>query len=130
MKRKRGWLLFRVACLVFLLGTVLLAIPAQAQSRAYVTISGQDSVWVIDTRTNTLVTFISVGASPTGVAITPDGTRAYVANDSFSGSVSVIDTTSNTVVATIAVGGYPGGIAITPDGTRAYVTNSYSNSSR
>ncbi len=37
-----------------------------------------------------------------GVAITPDGTRAYVANSN-SSSVSVIQTSSNTVVATISV---------------------------
>jgi len=52
------------------------------------------------------------------VAITPDGTRAYVTNPD-SNSVSVIDTATNSVVATIAVGGF--GVAITPDGTRAYV---------
>ena len=52
------------------------------------------------------------------MAITPDGTRAYVTNPD-SNSVSVIDTATNSVVATIAVGGF--GVAITPDGTRAYV---------
>ena len=41
---------------------------------------------------------------PWGVAITPDGAFAYVAN-SDSGTVSVIETASNTVVATVDLGG-------------------------
>jgi uncharacterized repeat protein (TIGR01451 family) len=68
---------------------------------------------VIDTSTNTVVATIPVGAVPQGIAITPDGTRAYVANIN-SNNVSVIDTSTNTVVATIPVGVNPVGVAITP----------------
>jgi YVTN family beta-propeller protein len=60
------------------------------------------------------------------VAITPDGTRAYVANVE-DNTVSVIDTATNTVVVTIPGIGTPRGVAITPDGTRAYVTNLHNN---
>jgi DNA-binding beta-propeller fold protein YncE len=42
-------------------------------------------------------TTISVGNFPVGIAITPDGKSAYVANEQ-SASVSVIDTRSNEVV--------------------------------
>ena len=71
-----------------------------------------------------MVATISLGTNqnPFGVAITPDGTRAYVTIN-FPNVVSVIDTATNTVVATIPVGVGPNGAAITPDGTRAYVTN-------
>ncbi|WP_153018047.1 hypothetical protein [Saccharococcus caldoxylosilyticus] len=50
------------------------------------------------------------------VAITPDGTRAYVAN--VGNTVSVINTSTNTVIgAPIPVGSpTPFGIAITPSG--------------
>lgn len=66
---------------------------------------------------------IPVGSAPLGVAITPDGARAYVANW-LAGTVSVINTSDNTVTAIdLPVGGSPAGIAITPDGLRAYVTN-------
>ncbi len=41
---------------------------------------------------------------PLGVAITPDGAFAYVANNG-SNTVSVIETASNTVVATVDLGG-------------------------
>ena len=60
------------------------------------------------------------------MAITPDGTKAYVVNGN-SGTVSVIDTATNTVGATVTVGTAPYGVAITPDGTSAYVTNDGSN---
>ena len=58
------------------------------------------------------------------MAITPDGTRAYVTSQS-SGNVSVIDTTTNMELAPpILIGLGPSfGLAITPDGKHVYVTN-------
>ena len=61
----------------------------------------------------TVVATVPVGLSPEGVAITPDGKNAYVAN-SGSGTVSVIDTATNTVAATVPVGPSPEGVAIIP----------------
>jgi YVTN family beta-propeller protein len=52
---------------------------AQAQTNAYVT-NASGTVSVIDTATNSVVATILVGIFPSGVAITPDGTRAYVTN--------------------------------------------------
>ncbi len=54
---------------------------------------------VIDTATNTVTATIPVGPEPYGVAVTPDGSKVYVAN--FSNSVSVIATATNTVTDTI-----------------------------
>ncbi len=70
---------------------------------------------------------VGVGNHPTEVAVSPDGTRAYVTNAD-SKSVSVIDTATNTVVATVGVGNHPTAVTVSPDGTRAYVTNSASKS--
>jgi YVTN family beta-propeller protein len=84
------------------------------------------TVSVMDTATNTVVATIGVGIGPTGVAITPDGKHAYVANP-HSNNVSVIDTASNMVVATVTVGANPNGVAVTPDGKHAYVTNAGSS---
>ena len=62
---------------------------------------------MIDTATNTVVgTPVGVGSFPVGVAVSPDGSRVYVANKG-SANVSVIDTTSNTVLVTVSVGGGP-----------------------
>ncbi|WP_072691679.1 YncE family protein [Rhodococcus marinonascens] len=61
------------------------------------------------------------------MAITPNGSFAYVANNG-AGTVSVIDTATNLVVGPpIMVGAAPFGVAVTPDGSRAYVTNSGGN---
>ncbi|WP_285509660.1 IPT/TIG domain-containing protein, partial [Streptomyces sp. NBRC 13847] len=57
-------------------------------------------VSVIDTATNSVIGTIAVGQGPTGVAVSPDGTRAYTTN-SDSNTVSVIDTATNTVLDTI-----------------------------
>ena len=74
--------------------------------------ASSNTVSVIDTATNTVVATIPVGDHPFGIAITPDGTRAYV-TDIISRTVSVIDTATNTVVATSPIE-EPFGIAITP----------------
>jgi len=51
-----------------------------AQTRAYVAHPADDTISVINTDTNTVITTIPVGDGPLAVAITPDGTRAYPAN--------------------------------------------------
>ncbi|MCA1005666.1 beta-propeller fold lactonase family protein [Rhodococcus hoagii] len=76
---------------------------------------------------DTVTTTIPVGTQPFGVAITPDGTRAYITNAA-GNTVSVIDTATTTVIGDpIPVGTEPSRVAITPDGSRAYVTNQSSN---
>src|SRR5678815_1434725 len=71
-----------------------------AQTLAYVVHPADDTVSVINTDTNIVISTISVGDGPLAVAITPDGTRAYIANQVDS-TVSVIDTATKTVIATI-----------------------------
>jgi len=110
-----------------LLGIALLAVPAQAQTFAYVTNSSSSSVSVIDTATNAVTATIEVEGRPIGVAFTPDGSRVYVAN-SESNSVSVIDTATNTVTATVGVGLNAQSLAITADGTHVYVACFSANS--
>jgi len=73
------------------------------------------------TATNTVITTIPVGLFPVGVAITPDGSRAYVTNQGM--TIFVINTATNTVIATIPTSFLVNYIAITPDGTRAYATS-------
>jgi YVTN family beta-propeller protein len=60
------------------------------------------------------------------VAVSPDGSTAYVANMN-SNTVSVIDTATNTVTATIPASGAPYWVAVSPDGSTAYVTEMNSN---
>ena len=89
---------------------------------AYIPDYISDSVTVINTATNAIVTKIKVGNGPEGVCFSPDGTKVYVSNYD-DNTVSVISTANNTVVATFQVGQGPGGISFSPDGTKAYVAN-------
>lgn|SRR3990167_8311056 len=74
---------------------------------------------------------ITVGVNPTGIAITPNGKYAYVANNnnySIAGqdSVTVIDLKTNLPIKTIIDSSFNGPYTITIDklGIKAYVTNS------
>jgi len=83
-----------------------------------------------------VVTTIPVGVTPAGIAITPNGTKAYVANNNNYAaqyepstncdSVSVISLSTFTVIKTITDTSFnqPYTVTISPDGTKAYVTNS------
>jgi YVTN family beta-propeller protein len=104
----------------------------------YVTNFGQDAtlspggveghtVSVIRTSSNKVVATIEVGNLPAGVAISPDGKRAYVTSRR-NNQVWVIDTATHAVVKTIPVQTEPANLAFTPNAQRAYVTNFGSNS--
>ena len=88
---------------------------------------GRCGVSVIETATNSVIDTIRVGRRPLGVAFTPDGAFAYVANRG-SNTVSVISTQSRSVVGRVHVGSYPSGVAVTPDGSHVYVTDQFADS--
>ena len=89
-------------------------------------------VSVIDGSTNTVLTPVTVGLNPFGLAVNPTTNRIYVANaggagfDSCSSEasyiVSVIDGATNSVVNTITVGLGPGFVAVNPKTNKIYVT--------
>lgn len=90
------------------------------------------TVSIIDTTRSppTVTGAVIVGTGPQGMAMSPDGTRLWVANYSSAG-VSVINTRLNppSVVATVALpaGASPNAVAISPDGMRALVTDYLGN---
>ncbi len=114
----------RQAVSAFCLTLGLLGAPAGAAPYAYVTISGTNSVAVIDTADQFGGGSADCGRQqPHRHRRPPAGTRVYVTNRN-DGTVSVIDTATNAVVgAPITVGSQPNGIAINPAGTRVYVAN-------
>ena len=127
-RRRTGGALAAVA-----LAFATLALPAvmaeesSAAYRAFFTNSGDDDVSVLDTRTNAqLGGDIAVGSNPGPIAITPDGRRAYVANNNpfDRPGVTVIDTaTDEVIVPRIPIGCCASDIAVSPDGARVYVSS-------
>ena len=110
----------------------------------YVANYGDNTVSVIDTATNSVITTVTVGTAfpcdgecgPYGLTVAPDGSRVYMTDSGFQpafnadGSiayyfpettVSVIDTATYTVTNTIDVGQGPVSVAVSPDGKRVYV---------
>jgi len=96
---------------------------AQAQGTGYAYIANQsnNTLTVLDTDNNQVVTIVPVGVNPQGVAVTMGGEWVYVANMD-SNNVSVIKT-SDYSVTNVAVGNAPVGVAVNPAGTRVYVSN-------
>src|SRR5215467_231567 len=105
--------------------------PTSSQPLA---LSADDSLLLVANPDNNTVTLfdvkngnarlaeISVGKEPNGVALSPDGTRAYVAN-TVDGTVSVLNINRNaptaySLAATIPVGTEPYGVALTPAGRK------------
>lgn len=77
---------------------------------------------VVDGNSKRLEGSVPVGSLPLGVAATPDGSRAVVANYG-SATVSVVDLLTPSLLATIRVGVQPTKVAMRPDGRVAFVTN-------
>jgi YVTN family beta-propeller protein len=100
---------------------------AHAAPFAYLAVCDADTVQVIDTATGELTADIPVGDCPTGVAVSRDGGRVYVAN-SLDDTLSVIDAATNTVDRVVAVRNRPTGVAVSPNGQTIYVTNRYDDS--
>jgi YVTN family beta-propeller protein len=101
-----------------------------AASFAYVTTAAPVGISKIETVINTVVATINLGdiSEIAGLAVTPNGARAYVATNDreFQGAIKVLDTAANTVIATIRNGFVLNGITIAPNGKRAYVTDDHS----
>ena len=105
---------------------------AVSPTKSYVANQASNTVSVIDRANPTAspVT-IKVVSSPRAIALSPDGTRAYVAGN---GGVSVINTANNQVITTVSTtAGDSYGIAVVQTGVnthRVYVTNAANNTVR
>ncbi len=105
-----------------------LATPAQAAVRyvGYIASNAGATLIAFDTATNGLGAKIALN-DPAAVAITPDGSTAWIANYA-EGTVTPVVLATGAVGSAITVGLKPDDIAITPNGAKAYVTNFGSNS--
>jgi len=88
---------------------------------AYVSGSGTDKVYRIDTASGTVADEAAVGTDPKGLDLTPDGAKLYVANN-VSQDVSVLNAATLGPITTIPLSSDPWGVSITEDGASAVVT--------
>jgi YVTN family beta-propeller protein len=72
---------FRVSRVLAVAAVAVAGILASAQTlaqNAYITNALDNTVSVIDTKTNTVTATIPIGVGPVGVAVNPDGSKVYV----------------------------------------------------
>jgi len=82
----------------------------------YVSAELANAIYIVDTKTRTLVGEIPTGATHTHMfVISPDGRRIYTANNE-AGSVSVLDLQKRTLLVTIPISKKVQRISISPDG--------------
>ena len=100
----------------------------QRSRKAYVTLSEDDSIEVVDAESWHVVNrlHLQTGDHPQEPALSRDGLTLFTAN-SGSDTVSVVDTASLLEVNRIPVGEGPNSILMDRDGKRAYVFNARSN---
>ncbi len=97
-------------------------------------IASTGSVTVVDLETATPVREIPVDLHPSGMVLSPDGSKLFVANAN-SDTVSIIDTVAEEVSGTLGVkpmpelpyGSAPNALAISGDGAIIYVANGGNN---
>lgn len=102
-------------------------------SKVFVANQGANTLSVIATASNTIMTTIPSFLTPEGVAVSPDGLKVFVANKG-DNTVKIVDIATNTIATSLPINvtGFansgPAGVAISPDGKHAYTTDSLANS--
>ena len=94
---------------------------------AFVTEEGPGWVEVFNLTSETAVKQIVTAATPSGLIISPDGTRIYVGHGSGSQDISVIDVQNQSLLETIPVNAQVTRFAISPNGNKLYLNNISTN---
>lgn len=106
----------------------------EKKGRLYVSLWGQASVAVIDTKTFTVTARWATEDHPNEMVLSKDGKRLFVANANRN-TVSVLDTADGHLVETLLAeltpnamtGNTPNSLALSPDGERLFVANANIN---
>jgi YVTN family beta-propeller protein len=97
------------------------AMAVRDDGLAYFTEAYNAGVGITSTKTRTVDGFIPTGSAPTGVAFSPDGSRAYVANQ-LDNNVSVINVATSQVITNISTGGASTfAVQVSLDGSRLFI---------
>ena len=99
------------------------AVAVRDDGLAYFTELFNNRVGVTDTRNRTITGYIPTGSLPTGIAFSPDGAKAYTANQG-DNTVTVLDVASGQLVGSISTGGSsPFSVQVSPDGAQIFSGN-------
>ncbi len=93
----------------------------------YVANEDANQLAVIDPREGRVIHRVPLPASPSGMVLSPDGTRLYVTCAAPNSSIAVINTSSLRKAQTFAAGHTACGPALSPDGKRLYICNRFNN---
>jgi len=93
----------------------------------YVLCIDAKQIAVVETAGLKVARTIALPAEPTGLAISPDGSKLFVTLGGPQGLAAVVEAASGQVAATIAVGHSPCAPVVAPDGKRLYVCNRFHN---
>ncbi|MBI9016797.1 MAG: beta-propeller fold lactonase family protein [Phycisphaerae bacterium] len=101
-------------------------ISGSAGQKLYISEQSANQVAVFDIATKQVVNIATPG-SPSGLALSPDGSTLYVAIASADGKLCKINIATNTITATYPVGHTPTAIVASPDGQKVYIANRFGN---
>jgi YVTN family beta-propeller protein len=122
-KDSKGPSIGRIKLILWLSAWPAFVSVALSTPLVYVTNSETNIVTVFDIAKGKVTAQIGMGTEPFGIAFSPEGARAYVANAK-SATLSVIDTARNRVIKNIPLETkLPVWVAVSPDGSYIYVTN-------
>jgi YVTN family beta-propeller protein len=82
-------------------------------SRLYVSTGRGQQVFTIDTKTNAVLSSVTVGKRPWGIALSADAKTLYSANGP-SNDISIVDLATNSVTGTVKAGSSPWGVIVLP----------------
>jgi hypothetical protein len=104
LKASAGTILLSIVTLLCMMDTTL---SAQAQ-------------WALDT-------VVATGAYSSGIALTPDGSKLVVTNNTAPGMVRVLSTSTYAITSIdiSSIENYPNGVTVTPDGSTALVATTH-----
>ncbi|MBT3602893.1 MAG: hypothetical protein HOE48_16060 [Candidatus Latescibacteria bacterium] len=97
------------------------------QNIAFLTEESAGWVEVFNLTAESAIAQIQVNETPSGITISPDGSRVYVAHGLGSQDISVIDGQNHTLLETIPVGAAVSRLAMSPDGNKLYLNNTQAN---
>jgi YVTN family beta-propeller protein len=103
-------------------------VEASADGKAlYVLCSDAKQIAVVDIASAEVKKRLDCPATPTGIALSPDGKTLFVTCAAPEGSVGYLDLASGKFVATVKVGHWAIGPSVSPCGKKLYVCNRFDN---